>query len=203
MPLTKTKKTEKYTYAIWKIEENSDHLLKLLKPNKYELKLIKNITNQKRKDQSIAAKILLNYILEKKTTVFYNGKAPYCKEFSNISITHSDNYAAVLLSEKKIGIDLQKEEQKIIMLKNKFLSKKNEKNNYSTEDLHFIWTAKEAIYKTLNEFNCSIKKNIFIAENKKTGYFINEYKKIEYNLESTKIYNLYLTIAIKKHEKNK
>ena len=113
MPLIKTKKTEKYRYAIWKIEENSETLLKLLKPNKYELTLLNKIINQKRKDQSISAKILLNNILQKKTTIFYNGKVPYCKEFSNISITHSDNYAAVLLSEKKIGIDLQKEEQKI------------------------------------------------------------------------------------------
>ena len=72
---------------------------------------------------------MLNNLLQKKTTIFYNGKVPYCKEFSNISITHSDNYAAVLLSEKKIGIDLQKEEQKIIKLKNKFLSKEKEKNN--------------------------------------------------------------------------
>ena len=65
MPLIKTKKTEKYTYAIWKIEENSDYLLKLLKPNKYELTLLNKISNQKRKDQSIAAKILLNNILQK------------------------------------------------------------------------------------------------------------------------------------------
>ena len=71
-------------------------------------------------------------------------KSHTAKEISNISITHSDNYAAILLSEK-IGIDLQKREQKIIMLKNKFLSKEREKNNYSIEDLHFIWTAKEAI----------------------------------------------------------
>jgi len=164
MPLIKTKKTEKYTYAIWKIKEDSDTLLKLLKPNKYELALLNKIINQKRKDQSIAAKILLNNILQKKTTIFYNGKVPYCKEFSNISITHSDNYAAVLLSEKKIGIDLQKEEQKIIKVKNKFLSKEKEKNNYSIEDLHFIWTAKEALYKTLNGLTCSIKDNIYIEK---------------------------------------
>ena len=47
MPLIKTKKTEKYTYAIWKIKEDSDTLLKLLKPNKYELVLLNNISNQK------------------------------------------------------------------------------------------------------------------------------------------------------------
>ena len=197
MPLIKTKKTEKYTYAIWKIEENSETLLKLLKPNKYELTLLNKISNQKRKDQSIAAKILLNNILQKKTTIFYNGKAPYCKEISNISITHSDNYAAILLSEKKIGIDLQKEEQKIIMLKNKFLSKEREKNNYSIEDLHFIWTAKEALYKTLNGLTCSIKDNIYIEKKMKKGYFIKNNVKIEYNLESKKINDLYLSIAIK------
>ena len=75
------------------------------------------------------------------------------------------------MSEKKIGIDLQKEEQKIIKLKNKFLSKEKEKNNYSIEDLHFIWTAKEALYKTLNGLTCSIKDNIYIEKNEKGIFY--------------------------------
>ena len=82
MPLIKTKKTEKYTYAIWKIEENSDYLLRLLKPNKYELiKHFSKITNQKRKDQSIAAKILLNNLLQKKQPFFTMEKFHTAKNF--------------------------------------------------------------------------------------------------------------------------
>ena len=38
------------------------------------------------------------------------------------------------------------------------------------EDLHFIWTAKEALYKTLDGLICSIKDNIHI-ENNKEGIF--------------------------------
>ena len=83
------------------------------------------------------------------------------------------------------------------MLKNKFLSKEKEKNNYSIEDLHFIWTAKEALYKTLNGLTCSIKDNIYIEKKMKKGYFIKNNVKIEYNLESKKINDLYLSIAIK------
>tara|TARA_B100000902_G_scaffold262285_1_gene248513 strand:+ start:34 stop:630 length:597 start_codon:yes stop_codon:yes gene_type:complete len=194
MPIIKIKKTKDYIYGLWKIEETINELLSKLSPNKFEKKQLGKISHLQRKKQSISAKLILNELLQKKITILYEKQIPYCEEHSNISISHSDKYSAVLISTEKIGIDLQKEERKIENIKTKFLHK-TENIKYSLKELHYIWTAKEAIYKTIKNERCSFKENIFLSKKMKTGYYINKSKKIEFDLEIKKIKKLYLTIA--------
>jgi len=194
MPIIKIKKTKDYIYGLWKIEETINELLSKLSPNKFEKKQLGKISHLQRKKQSISAKLILNELLQKKITILYEKQIPYCEEYSNISISHSDKYSAVLISTEKIGIDLQKEERKIENIKTKFLHK-TENIKYSLKELHYIWTAKEAIYKTIKNERCSFKENIFLSKKMKTGYYINKSKKIEFDLEIKKMKKLYLTIA--------
>lgn len=198
MPIIKIEKTKEYAYGLWRIEENLDELLQKLNPNKLEENQLEIISHLQRKKQSISAKLILNELLQKKITILYKNYIPYCKEISNISISHSNKYSAVLISKKKIGIDLQKEEKKIENIKSKFLNNWEKNIKYSLTELHYIWTSKEAIYKTLNGKRCSFKENIFLSEKMKNGYYINQSKKIEFDLEIKKIKKLYLTIAKQK-----
>ena len=197
MPIIKIKKTKDYIYGLWKIEETINELLSKLSPNKFEKKQLGKISHLQRKKQSISAKLILNELLQKKITILYEKQIPYCEEHSNISISHSDKYSAVLISTEKIGIDLQKEERKIENIKTKFLHK-TENIKYSLKELHYIWTAKEAIYKTIKNERCSFKENVFLTKNMKNGYYVNESKKIEFDLEIKKMKKLYLTIAKQK-----
>ena len=178
MPIIKIKKTKDYVYGLWKIEETINELLSKLNPNKFEKKQLEKISHLQRKKQSISAKLILNELLQKKITILYEKQIPYCEEHSNISISHSEKYSVVLISTKKIGIDLQKEERKIENIKTKFLHK-TENIKYSLKELHYIWTAKEAIYKALKGKKCSLKENIF-------------------DIEIRKMKKLYLTIAKQK-----
>lgn len=198
MPIIKIEKTKDYVYGLWKIEETINELLSKLSPNKFEKKQLEKISHLQRKKQSISAKLILNELLQKKITILYEKQIPYCEEYSNISISHSDKYSVVLISKNKIGIDLQKEEKKIKKIKAKFLHEKEKNIKYSLKELHYIWTSKEAIYKTLNGKICSFKENIFLSKNMKNGYYINNYKKVEFDLEIKKMKKLYLTIAKQK-----
>jgi len=198
MPIIKVKKTKEYIYAIWKITENNETLLQELNPNQLEIRQLNKISHLERKSQSIAAKLTLNKLAQKKITILYKNQIPYCKKYSNISISHSDSYSIVLISKKNIGIDLQKEKEKLKNIKIKFLNEKEKNINYSINELHYIWTSKEAIYKTLKGLKCSFKENIFLENKMKTGYYITDKKKIEFDLEIKKINKLYLTIAKQK-----
>ena len=198
MPIIKIQKNKEYIYAIWKITENTEDLLQKLNPNQLEFDQIKKISNSKRKKQSIAAKLTLNKLAQKKIIILYENQIPYCKEYSNISISHSDVYSIVLISEKTIGIDLQEEKEKIKNVKIKFLHEKEKNKKYSINELHCIWTSKEAIYKTLKGKKCSFKENIFLEKEMKTGYYVTNKEKIEFDLEIKKINKLYLTIAKQK-----
>jgi len=198
MPIIKVKKTKEYIYGLWEIEETLNELLEKLNPNKIEKTQIDKISHLQRKKQSISSKLILNELLQKKIIILYSNQAPYCKEHSNISITHSGKYSAALISTKKIGIDLQKEEEKIENIKTKFLHKKENNIKYSLKELHYIWTSKEAIYKVIKGERCSFKENIFLDKKMQNGYYANESKKIEFDLEIKKIKKLYLTIAKQK-----
>ena len=165
MPIIRIEKKTKYTYAIWKITETLSSLYNQLGLTKNEKKDLEKLTHIKRKKQSIAAKLLLNKVANKKLEVYYNQHGmPMCEYFKNISISHSDDFSAILISNQSTGLDIQKISNKIEIIKTKFLHdtelKYLNKINHK-EILHIIWCSKEAIFKTLNGLPCSFKKNIF------------------------------------------
>ena len=198
MPIIKIKKTKEYAYGIWKITENNDSLLQKLNPNNEELSQLKKISHLERKAQSISAKLILNELAQQKITVLYQNNIPYCKEYSNISISHSDRYSVVLISKKNIGIDLQIYSEKLNKIKNKFMNKNEIKNNHSLDEIHQIWASKEAIYKALKGAKCSLKENIFLDKKIKNGYYQLGLTNIPFDLEIKKSNNLYLSIAKQK-----
>ena len=79
MPLISVKKKDKYIYGVWKITESLNSLLNEIKLNKNDVNYLSQISNEQRKKQSIAAKIILNQISNKTINIKYreNG-APFC-----------------------------------------------------------------------------------------------------------------------------
>lgn len=206
MPLVKRKESTKYTYAVWKIEESLEELIEQLNPNKQELIEIERFRNIKRKKQNISARLLLNQLSNKKEILYYSksGK-PTSKIFKNISISHSNNYSILIVSENNIGIDIQYRHPNIEKISTKFLNN-IELNNLNKDDpineIHFIWCAKESIYKTLNNLPCSFKKNLEIKpiqDNMTTrGYYKSKNREIQYDIEYELLENYFIGIANKK-----
>ncbi len=106
-------------------------------------------------------------------------------EFSEISITHSHQFSAIIISNKKVGIDIELQREKIIKIANKFSIEhidKKVKQNY-IKKLTVIWGAKEAIFKIKNEKGISFKDHIqvqpFEIEDNKTTAILNLNSKLE------------------------
>ncbi|MBF25081.1 MAG: hypothetical protein CMP49_00985 [Flavobacteriales bacterium] len=203
MPFLKRKKTKNYTYGIWKITENIDYLLENLNPSHKELIHINQITHPKRKKQNISARLILNILSNKKTYINYNvNGAPSCVNYNYISISHSHNYCIVITSNQPTGVDIQYQKSNIQKLSKRFINSDELIHNYqSTNELHFIWCAKEAIYKTINTCSISLKENIYIQPvNKKmtaTGYYKNQEVIIDYQINYKQFKNYFIAIAIK------
>ena len=98
---------------------------------------------------------------------------PHLSNHQFISITHSHEFSAIIISDKKVGIDIEMQREKIIKIADKFslepISKKAEQNYI--KKLTVIWGAKEAIFKIKNEKGISFKDHInvepFEIENQK------------------------------------
>lgn len=101
---------------------------------------------------------------------------PHLQDGQHISITHSHEFAAIIISDQKVGIDIELQREKIKSIASKFceaeLSFLFEQNQDYIPKLTVIWGAKEAIFKIRNEkgisFKDHIKVNSFEEESKKT-----------------------------------
>lgn len=142
-------------FAIWKIEETEDFLVKKLQLDQIEQQKLQKLGKGKRTLHWLATRVLLRYLLNTNNYISCpsdeNGK-PYLPDYPyKISLTHSYEYAAVMLSSKgECGIDLEIVESKVVRIKEKFL-KSSElafiSPEHEVEQLYACWCAKEAIYK--------------------------------------------------------
>ena len=122
MPLYKTITVNAATKVlIWKIEESFDTLLKnieLSTKNTDRLNNMKSILHQK---GFLSIRHLLAIEGYTDYDLYYdtNGK-PHLKDGLYISITHSFIFSAIILSDIKVGIDVEKKRDKILRIAHKF-----------------------------------------------------------------------------------
>ncbi|GAB4285615.1 MAG: hypothetical protein Kow0068_11030 [Marinilabiliales bacterium] len=169
MPLIEKKHIDENTqFALWDISETSEELLEISNLPDFELENIVKIKNNIIKNQKIAVRLLVHELLGENVYIKYNhNKAPLLNtDAYHISITHSSNYAAVIISTKnRPGIDIETINDKILKIENKFLSAKESqsiKNNRKIK-LLLYWNAKETIYKILNSRNINYRNDIYVS----------------------------------------
>ena len=179
---------EKTKIKLWKVILGELNPKKL---NNEEIKLFKLKKSNLLKEQFLAIRKILalensDYII----TYDLDGKPILNSEF-NISISHSHEIAALVISNNlKFGMDVQFKESKILNIKNKFLNefeKLNIVGDPSIDILTMIWTSKESIYKAIGLKGVSFSENIKIdkvTEKDKIGkgYYINGAEKVKFDL---------------------
>ncbi len=76
---------------------------------------------------------------------------PICRQTGQrLSISHSDNYAVVMIAEKGfLGIDIEESNRCMQRAAKKFINETEQQWIRSNFDLIRVWTAKEAIYKMI------------------------------------------------------
>jgi phosphopantetheinyl transferase len=180
---------EKTKIKLWKV------MIGELSPkelNNEEQKLFKLKKSNVLKEQFLATRKILelensDYII----TYDLDGKPSLNSEF-NISISHSHEIAALVVSNKKIiGLDVQFKESKILNIQNKFLNKFEKLNiggDPSIDILTMIWTSKESIYKAIGLKGVSFSENIQIEKFTEKdeigkGYYINGIEKVKFDLK--------------------
>ena len=166
MPLYLNKQVSEDTVlAIWKITEHRDELSTFIGIDFFELE------QRKENLHWLASRALIS-------TIFRNLKIELTKDAFNkpslkidgkdyhISITHSFQFAAIIVSKNKtVGIDIEKQDERIQRVKHKFmredemyfLTKEDESNMLIT-----IWSAKETLYKFYSKKELDFKINLCI-----------------------------------------
>lgn len=156
--------------SVWKIEETEAELISGLQLKQHELDFISSLNNGKRLLHWLSTRVLLRTMLN--TTQYIDcrmdehGK-PYLPDLDyEISLSHSYDYAAVMISRnKKVGVDIELIKHKIKSIKQKFLSDSElaqKQIGDNLDGLYVCWCAKEAIYKWNGRKGLEFKKDMHI-----------------------------------------
>jgi len=169
MPLFETIQFNETTkILVWHITESFEELVSnVLLKEKTQLRLngMKSVMHQR---AFLSVRMLIQEMGFTDQDLHYDefGK-PYFNCENHISITHSHDFAAIIISDKTVGIDMELQRDKILRIADKFVETENSYlNTQNTLDyireLTVIWGAKEAIFKIRNEKGISFKDHISV-----------------------------------------
>ena len=194
MPISVINDSISNDLLLWKLSETEtqlNNLVNLSISSKLRLDLIKSSSQRK---QFLGVQNLLSLHNINNEILFYddNGK-PHLLNNKFISISHSFDYCAVIVSNVKVGIDIEKLRPKILNISKKFVSESDLAliKESSVENITKVWSIKEAVYKAFGHNKIDFKKNIIIKSvnkefNKATVLIFNNEISENYSIE---IYN--------------
>ncbi|MBC3845519.1 4'-phosphopantetheinyl transferase superfamily protein [Winogradskyella echinorum] len=153
MPLYKSiSVNSQTTVKIWKIDESYDDLIAPLDLKPQSLERVLGMKSELHQRGFLSVRHLLHEFGYTDQDLYYddNGK-PHLKDGKYISITHSFTFSGVIVSDNEVGIDIEKQRDKISIIAHKFVDYEFNYLNKNAEDyirnLTVIWGVKESLYK--------------------------------------------------------
>ena len=156
--------------AVWQITESEEELLGLTSVPHDELEEIQLFRNESHRRQKLAVRALLNEMFEEKMYLNHhdNGK-PYLENCAtNISITHTDKYVAVIIhDDEEVGVDIESLDRDFAVVEKKALSEdeiEDLDDDKKNEQLAIYWCAKEAIFKRMSQNRVNFAEQIEVEK---------------------------------------
>ena len=143
--------------------------LKLATLNLNEFATYFKLTNKRTIEKQAALYVVRNVLNDDTLDILYqeSGK-PYLSNNIKISISHSYDWLVVLFSFNgiDIGVDIEKVRNKILNIKDKFLSLQELKDlkAASLEKYTVYWCIKEAVYKAVGTIGLIFEEHIHIED---------------------------------------
>ena len=156
---------------IWKISESYTQLFSEIELNQKSQTRLQSMKSEMHQRGFLAVRKLLQEVGYSDFDLVYttegkpNLKPNNCHtEPVEVSISHSHEFATIIISDKPVGIDLEIQKEKILKIAPKFMDVSH-LENLSHEDqikkTTIIWGIKEAVFKIKNQKGISFQNNIF------------------------------------------
>ncbi|MBI3137584.1 MAG: 4'-phosphopantetheinyl transferase superfamily protein [Sphingobacteriales bacterium] len=166
--------------GVWKIEETEAFF-------KGNVPVHREVTHPKKRLQHLAGRFLLQYLFPDfpyELIRIADTRKPFLPdERYHFSISHCGDYAAALVSrDSRVGVDVERVTDKILSIKDKFLSPEEQALFISEPSLPdprlltLFWSAKESVFKWYGEGGVDFKKQIRLerfnpSQGELNGYF--------------------------------
>jgi len=166
MPLLKTIALNSHTQLlIWKITESFDELFSSVALKDVSLARVEGMKSEDHQKGFLSVRRLLMETGYSDFDLYYDdfGK-PHLKDGRHISISHSNDFSIIVLSQVNIGADLEILKDKTLKLAPRFMDVSHLKNLNPQDELikaTVVWGIKESVFKIKNEVGISFKDHIF------------------------------------------
>ena len=161
--------------GVWQITESEEELRALTSIPNDELEEISFIKSESLRRQKLAVRALLDVMFEDKVYLSHhdNGKPYIENNATNISITHTEKYVAVILNDiDEVGIDCESLDRDFSAVEKKALSEDeidSLDDDRRNEQLAIFWCAKEAVYKKLSQYGVDFAEQIEVEDFRPRG----------------------------------
>ncbi|MDH5412703.1 MAG: 4-phosphopantetheinyl transferase, partial [Flavobacteriaceae bacterium] len=127
MPLYKTINPKKNTKIyIWDITESIEELNTLNLTQKSDLRL-RDMKSELHQKGFLSIRHLLKIAGYTDKDLYYNGHGkPHLTDCKNISITHSYTFSGIIIGDDEVGIDIEKNREKVKLIAHKFVGPEND-----------------------------------------------------------------------------
>lgn len=161
--------------GIWEISEDLDTLLGGIRFDEHEERQFRTFRTDQRKRQWLAYRRLLREMTgDPGLSIHYDehGKPFLPGSDTGISISHTGNYAAVIMADHaETGIDIEMPRTRILKITEKYLHPE-EASALPMDDIEVLtryWCAKEALYKLNGRRNLDFRSQIRIISDENIG----------------------------------
>lgn len=191
--------------AVWHISESVEELTSALNLREVDLQKVNSFRLDIRKQEFLATRCLIKEILAIEPEIDYldTGRPVLKNSTYKLSISHTQNYAAISLSKnKQVGIDIEYPSHRVSKVFKRFIS--DEEHSFIPADKEveyftLIWCLKESMYKLFDEksiiFNLHLKCMPFKLANEgelDALFCMNKEVKLKYKyLTTNKFYLVY------------
>jgi len=164
MPIIRTiRPNDNTVVGIWKITESIDDLSSQVVLSSKSKELLKSRKASIHKLQFLSIRAILLEFGYSDQDLSYINNSPILNNGKKISISHSNLFSCVIISDFKVGIDVQEFNNKINTIAKKFIGYETlyVKDN-DTQIMSIIWNIKESIYKIAEIIGLDYKNHLLV-----------------------------------------
>lgn len=153
--------------GVWKIEETEAFF-------KGNVPVHRDVTHPRKRLQHLAGRFLLQYLFPDfpyEQIQIADTRKPFLPdERYHFSISHCGDYAAAIVSRtRRVGVDVEETEDRILRIKDKYLSPE-EQELFIADPLYpdfrlltLLWSAKESVFKWYGEGEVDFRRHIRLS----------------------------------------
>lgn len=152
----------------WKIDEEYNSLFRSVILKDISLTRLEQMKSESHQKGFLAVRMLLQHLGYNDYDLHYDeyGK-PHLKDGQHISISHSNGFSCIAISDQNIGIDLEILKEKTLKIAPRYMDVKHLQYLSKKDQLikaTIVWGIKECVFKVKNQVGISFLDHIFEDE---------------------------------------